>query len=282
LDLLAEHETVLGKYSVVLAEVAFNVMDSLIADARETIFALVRQIGKFRHLRRQLCQVHEPGQVPSSPGCLAEPTFYFEGRKASVNLKVYTRRQKLAAGTFGDDHVKLEWTLSRKPAIKRHLGGNKLAHLLTADLNAFLERNLRLERVNHVALGYVLRGLSPNRRPRGTQSPTAAKPPSLLEQYRDPDYRAWRTAHQVLLTLAFRDCEGEDDWEQAKWIWGSSAQIRGYLNGLRDPSRRRRRGRPKAPRLGVPKPITDYLIDQCFKRIPLTPSNYSAPSPNHP
>jgi hypothetical protein len=42
-------------------------------------------------------------------------------------------------------------------ALTRHLGGNQIHHLATADLNAFLSRNLRLERVDHVALGNLLR-----------------------------------------------------------------------------------------------------------------------------
>jgi hypothetical protein len=33
--------------------------------------------------------------------------------------------------------LRLEWTLSRKPAVVRHLGGNRIDHLLTADLGKF-------------------------------------------------------------------------------------------------------------------------------------------------
>ena len=84
---------------------------------------------------------------------MPEPTIYFEGRKSSVALKAYMRQRKLPSGDFGGKHVRLEWTLSRKQAITRHLGGNKIKDLLTANLGAFLDRNLRCEKVDVVALG---------------------------------------------------------------------------------------------------------------------------------
>jgi len=57
---------------------------------------------------------------------------------------------------FGRPCVRLEWTLTGKRAVNRHLGRNQIYHLATADLNAFLRRNIRLERVDHVALGNLL------------------------------------------------------------------------------------------------------------------------------
>lgn len=154
--ILQAHEVKLGQYSVAEAEIAFDVYATSIDDARERLKALIALLDKPRHQRRGLRIVHKPDKEPP-PGCLAEPTIYFEDRKSGVRLKCYIRQEKVVAGEFGELIVRLEWTLKRS-SIVRHLGGQQIGDLLQADLNGFLKRNLRLKRANHLNLGKVLRG----------------------------------------------------------------------------------------------------------------------------
>lgn len=150
--ILKKHEDELGGYSVVEAEIAFDVPAKSIADAHKRLLAVVGRLGKYRHQRGHLWSKHEPDRTPPA-GRVPEPTFYFEERKSGVTLKCYVRLEKLPGGGFVDPIVRLEWTLKGKPALERHLGGNQLKHLLRADLNAFLKHNLRLEQVDRVAFG---------------------------------------------------------------------------------------------------------------------------------
>jgi len=162
--------------------------------------------------------------------------------------------------------VRLEWTLTGKRALTRHLGGNQIYHLATADLNAFLKRNLRLERVDHAALGKLL-------------SPRSRIPPNAKARapWNDPDYRARRAAFLTLRLLAEREADKFGDDPTAAWrtCRDSPAQIRGYLRELRDGKRSPKRGRPKNKSRYRPitdfRPITDYRIDACFQSIELIP-----------
>src|SRR5262249_7710366 len=133
--ILARHETDLGRYSITQAEIAFDAEAASIDAARDGLLALVRQLGKRWHHRSHLFSVHKPNDMPPA-GCVAEPTFYLEGRKSSVGLKCYVRYQKQPGGGFGGLCVRLEWTLTGKRALTRHLGGNQINHLLATDLNA--------------------------------------------------------------------------------------------------------------------------------------------------
>src|SRR5262249_54481909 len=146
------------------------------------------------------------------------------------------------------------------------LGGNKIEDLLTADLGKFIDRNLRLEQVDHVKLGYVLGGI-PARRRQKPQNPSASNRPTILEQLPDSDYRARRRANMLSHSLANREQTKFADYEQALWVCQHSpAQIRGYLKEQRDGMHPRKRGRPS----NVPRrvrPITDYQINSCFRRI---------------
>jgi hypothetical protein len=258
--ILARHEADLDRYRVTRAEIAFDAPTVSIEAARDRLFTLVGHLGKLRHQRDHIFSVHKPDDTPPV-GCVAEPTFYLEGRKGSVGLKCYARHQKQPGGGFGGLSVRLEWTLTGKRALTRHLCGNQIHHLLTADLNAFLKRNLRLERVDHVALGDLLfppRPISPN-------SPAP---------WNDPAYRAKRAAFHALRLLAESEVDKFGDWEAAwKTCRESPAQIRGYLRGLRDGKGRRKRGRPKGKSRHRPisafRPITDYRIDACFQPIEL-------------
>jgi hypothetical protein len=263
--ILARHGAELGRYSITRAEIAFDAEAGSIEAAREGLFALVGQLSKRRHQRGHIFSVHKPDDRPKI-GCVAEPSFYLEGRKGSVGLKCYARHQKRPGGVFGGLCVRLEWTLTGKPALERHLGGNQIDHLAKADLNAFLKRNLRLERVDHAALGKLL-------------FPPRPIPPKTQAPMNDPDYRAKRAAVHALQLLAARELGKFGDWDAAwKTCWESPAQIRGYLRSLRDRQRRRkrgRRGRPKGKSRYRPitdfRPITNYRIDACFRRIELMP-----------
>jgi hypothetical protein len=227
--IIIKHEGDLGRYRITRAEIAFDVEAGSIEVARESLFALVSQLGKPWHQRRHLFSVHKPDETPRA-GCIAEPTFYFEGRKGSVGLKCYARHQKQPGGGFGGLCVRLEWTLTGKRALTRHLGGNQIHHLATADLNAFLKRNIRLERVDHVALGKLL-------------FPPRPIPPNSQAPYNDPDYRAKRAAFLELRLLAEREVDKFGDptiaWRTCR---DSPGQIRGYLRGLRDGKRPPKRG----------------------------------------
>ena len=161
--ILAKHRAALRNYRVTQVEVALDEGHVTPAGAAERLLALIKGTTKLRHRRRRILSVHAPDQEPPA-GCVSEPTIYFEARRSSVRLKGYVRHRKLPGRAFGERHARLEWTLTGKRAIARHLGGNKIENLLAADLNAFVERNLRLEQVDHVTLGYVLRGIPATRR----------------------------------------------------------------------------------------------------------------------
>ena len=265
LQILAEHKALLGDHRVVEVEIAFDVVADAASGPQEGLVALVGQIVKPRHQRRHVRAEHHPDQTPP-PGCTRGPTFYLEDRKSGVKLKAYVRLRKLPGGGFDDEHVRLEWTLSRKPAVVRHVGGNKIEDLLAADLGKFMERNLRLEQVDHIKLGYLLGG-TPARRRKKPQNPPASNRPTILGQSRDADDRARQRAGVLSHWLANREETKFADHEQALWVCQHSpAQIRGYLKELRDGTHPRKRGRPRNVPRGE-RPITDYQIDSCFRRI---------------
>src|SRR5262249_17370833 len=132
--ILARHEADLDRYRITRAEIAFDVEAASTEAARDRLFALVSLLGKPRHQRGHIFSVHKPNDTPSA-GCVAAPTFYLEGRKSSVGLKCYVRHQKQPGGGFGGACVRVEWTLTGKAALTRHLGGNRVNRLATADLN---------------------------------------------------------------------------------------------------------------------------------------------------
>jgi hypothetical protein len=266
LQILAEHKALLGDHRVMEVEIAFDLVSGAVCGAVEGLRALVGQIVKPRHQRRHVRAEHHPDQTPPL-GCTRGPTFYLEDRKSGVKLKAYVRLRKLPGGGFGDEHVRLEWTLSRKPAVVRHVGGNKIDDLLTADLGTFMERNLRLEEVDHVELGYLLAGIPARRRKKLQNPPDSNGPTTIVDQLRDPDYRASRRANMLSHWLANREETKFADYEQALWVCQySPAQIRGYLKEWRDGTHPRKRGRPRNVPRRVRR-ITDYQIDSCFRRI---------------
>jgi hypothetical protein len=170
---------------------------------------LVSHLGKCRHQRGFLREVHKSDESPPA-GCVQAPTYYLEDRKSGVNLKCYARQEKLAGGGFGKPVVRIEWTLRGKVALERHLGGNQISDLLTANLNSFVRKNLRLERVDHVAIGKLFHG-------KAHRCSTRLGQP-LMRQYNDPNYRARRAAFLVLRGLAYRELSKFSDWDQALFV----------------------------------------------------------------
>ena len=267
-QILAAHESQLRQYSITLVEIAYDVHASSIEQAREIQRALVKRLGKFRHQLRHVRVVQKP-YVDPPPGCTAEPTFYLEDRKARVGLKCYIRRAKLPGGAFGQLCVRLEWTLTYKPTLTRYLNGNQIQDLLALDLDSFLARNIRLEEVDYVALGNVLR--------RHRIISKAAPGTNIFgpESYDRPDYRAWRAAHLILRRLAYEEVDraGADrDWDLAITVAHSPAYIRAYCRKLRDKDQRAKRGDKKKRYLVSRTAITDYRIHQCFDPVQLIPT----------
>ena len=263
LQILKQYEYELGGYGIVIAELAFDVIAPVQQAAIKLLMELVRILGKWRHRRGYLRSEQEPDKDPPQ-GCTSGPTFYFEDRKSGVRLKCYARYEKLYARAFGKPIVRLEWTLSRKSTLDRYLGGNQIDNLLNADLNKFLADNLRLERVDHVAVGNLVRGLrSASDRDRRIHRPHTGRYP-----WGDPDYKAWRAAYLVLRQFACREYDRGmfASWDHAEYVCQECpAQIHGYLRGRRDGMPRSKRGRPKTkPRLSR-RAITDHLIDRCFE-----------------
>jgi hypothetical protein len=181
--------------------------------------------------------------------------------------------------------TRLEWTLKGKPAVERHLGGNKIQHLLSADLNKFAKNNLLLETVDHAALGKLIGGLKLSRKNPPVLSPI--KTMTVAQQFKDPAYRSRRAVDLMLRNFAYREFEKFDsDWQHALWACQNSpAQIRGYLDRLKkiESLRRglshltsqqkkglRKRGRPRQGRTRR-LAISTYRINACFKRKPLEP-----------
>ena len=152
-------------------------------------------------------------------------------------MKCYGRRAKLPGDRFGACMVRLEWTLKGGRALVRHLGGNQITDLLTADLNAFLKDNLRLARVDHVAVGKLFKI---RRRTNHARSIGRGASSLILKRWNDPNYRAERRAFLVLRVLAYRVSDGSRPRlgeDHALHICRESpAAVRGYL---RQPKTRR-------------------------------------------
>jgi hypothetical protein len=248
LRILSNHKALLGEHAVTAVEIALDSEGGNALSATESLLKLVGQLKKPRQKRRHLQVEHQPDRAPP-PGCLAEPTYYFEGGKSTVKLKVYARKRKLARRGYGELHARLEWTLTGKRAITSHVGGNAIEYLLSADLVSFIEQNLRLEQVDLVTLGNVLRRVPANRRPKKRDNALRKDRMTLREQWKDPDYRARLAALVTLRMLAYRELElgHYPDFEHAKAACQSSpALIRGFRRitaSTRGVRRRRRRAR---------------------------------------
>ena len=250
--LLKRHEHRLKRYWITLVELAFDVRNCFVEDVQPRLLTLTARLDKRWHQRGHLRLPSKAG-AKVSPGYLpGMPTIYYEERRSSVSMKCYGRRAKLPGGRFGACMVRLEWTLKGKPALVRHLGGNQIAVLLTTDLNAFLERNLRLARVDHVAVGKLFK-VKRGRTYAPRMNRHASSP--ILKRWADPKHRARRAAFLVLRVLAYRQSAKLGEEHSLHVCQESPAQVRGYLRGLRPGG----------------KPLTDYRINNCFRPVRLLP-----------
>jgi hypothetical protein len=251
-QLLKKHEHRLRRYWITQVELAFDIRNCLLEDVQTRLLTLVARLDKRSHRRRHLYLISKPGARVSSGHLPDLPTTYYENRQSSVSMKCYGRKAKLPGGRFGACMMRLEWTLAGKPALVRHLGGNQIDDLLAADLNSSLACNLRLARVDHVAVGKLF-SVRYGRNHAQSVSHGGASP--ILKQWRDPKYRARRAAFLVLRVLAYRESPKLSEEHALHVCQESPAQIRGYLRGLRAGSKR----------------LTDYHIDRCFKPVRLLP-----------
>jgi hypothetical protein len=248
--LLKRHEHTLRRYWITQLELAFDVRNCSPEDVQARLLALIARLDKRWHQRGHLhLQSPKPGTRLSQGWLPDMPTAYYEDRRSRVSMKCYGRRAKLPGGRFGACMIRLEWTLTGKPALVRHLGGNQVTDLLAADLDAFLRRNLRLARVDHIAVGKLFKV-------KNRAQPTSrggALP--ILSQFRDPDYLARRAAFLVLTNLAYHESARLGEEHALHVCQESPAQVRGYLRGLRPGGKR----------------LTDYRINTCFRPVRLLP-----------
>ena len=253
--LLTKHEKALQRYRITEVEFAYDAKYWPLGRAESGLLALLARLDKRWHQRGYLHLICKPG-ASVSPGYLPDmPTAYYEHRRSSVAMKCYARKAKLPGGRFGGCVIRLEWTLKRKRALVRYLGGNRIDDLLTADLNAFLVDNLRLARVDHVAVGKLF-NVRTNRNYTGAIGRAGVC--SMTNQWRDSRYRSKRAASLVLRVLAYREFDVPQPkfatWEQALHVCNHSpAQVRGYLRELGKGTKR----------------LSDYRINGCFRRVRL-------------
>jgi hypothetical protein len=250
-QLLKSDEYRLKRYWITRVELAFDV-NCLLEDVQVGLNALIARLDKRWHQRGHLRLISTAGATVSRGYLPYIPTIYYEDRQSSVSIKCYGRRAKLPDGSFGAPMIRLEWTLSGKRALVRHLGGNQIPDLLAADLNAFLRRNLRLARVDHVAVGKLFKV---RRRTNHSRSMGRGATSPILKQWKHPKYRARRAAFLVLRVLAYRESPRLSEEHALHVCQESPAQVRGYLRSLRVGGKR----------------LTDYQIKGCFRRVPLLP-----------
>ena len=127
-DLLVEHESKLGPYSICGLELAFDFPAATKIDALEMVFALVRNIRKKWHQRNDLRFKYEPYNPPP-PGRVCAPTFYFEPRDSATALKIYCRHPKRLRHSFKYDQlvVRAEWTQYRARSVYAKTGIKRLS-----------------------------------------------------------------------------------------------------------------------------------------------------------
>ena len=236
-------------------------MSALGADqARANHLASIETVSKRRHVRGYVDIQFDENKMPP-PGIITGPTIYYEHAKSSMAFKSYCRYDKAAFGQFTNRAVThFEWTL-KGGAVKRHLGGNQIDDLLNANLRTFVGKHLKLERVDHAAVGKLL-------------APKVARPHEW--PLNDPDYWARLAAFRVLRiswVRAMKDCSKctADAWcgkhELAFRVWQHSpAQVRGFLHRLRTgvELKARKCGRPRKQGPQARPEITPYLINRCF------------------
>ena len=253
--LLFDSEPTLDNYVVSEAELAFDLPATSVEDAGEKLLWLACHIRKRNHSSGKVRVVSDAWEKPP-PGCLNLPTLYFEYPSSTIALKLYARYEKLPGGKFGKPIVRVEWTL-RGSALERHLGGKRLADLVVADLNEFLEKQICLEQVDQDQLELLLsdggRRFTRTRRRKSTK---------LDDKFQRPLSSIFAHTGNVSETWT------RDESEFVRRIRGESpAHIWGLLRRLRD-------GGQKSARMGQRRSrrrmkFSDHHIKKCFRHIPL-------------
>lgn len=247
-DLLIEHESKLGLYSICGLELAFDFPAATKTEALEIDFAVVRHIRKKWHQRKDLWFEYEP-YTPPPPGCVCAPTFYFEPRDSATALKIYCRHPKRLRHSFKYDQlvVRVEWTLYRARSVYAKTGIDRLSDIRNFDSSEFLRRNFSLERLNIENLGLWLMARLAARQQRHHQDP-------------------------VTHGTAFLDGEARGDQQLVTNLdlthdvkWRSSAQVRGYLRNERAIARALR-GKLPAWEHDM-RELTDYRLNSFFDDV---------------
>ncbi|ANM04137.1 hypothetical protein AMC78_CH02044 [Rhizobium phaseoli] len=278
LDLLREHEAVLGKYEITRVEVAADVKRSSVAETKWHRDWLIQRMDKVNHQRGHLSFTDSfgDGQRLSEDqlarrGLLDEPTVYFEkDRTAAHSLKVYIRREKLAKHNHGGDYVvRLEWTSVGSRAVKRHFNGNQLFDLLHTDLVAFVRKFLVVEEIDYAKLGRLFspQAIGPRYQILNRHHSEAA----ILRQFLSAEnYRLTRIAHlaiQIFEQRRWSSNEGREPIPEEVWR-SSPAQIKGRIRDHLK-SRRKRPAANITTKRRRKNKLTIEKLQACFIRVPL-------------
>lgn len=274
LELLKEHEPVLGPYRVTAVEGAFDIQARSKNAAIHAWNRLACHLGKINHERGYISLVDTFGKAKrlskadlKKVGLFDWPTIYFEERGAAHNLKLYIRRKKLAQKQFGSIIVRLEWTSTRSRAVKAHFAGDQLSDLISANLVTYFRKFAVFQQIDYRRLGWLL---SPRTimRPR-TRNPAFSSArvitTGVATLFQDETYRAMRVAHLVIKVLE------ERAWSKDKRssrvpedIWRSSpAQIKGRFRA----HIKKQQGSPKrngVRRLRRRNLLTMRKLEDCF------------------
>lgn len=228
---LLPYAALLGCHAATGIEVAVDFPCNSGQGVAEMLPRVVGRLYKQHHRRGYLRVVVDPTQNTAPRGCLPLPTFYFEDRRAKNRLKVYGRERKSAGGTFDGYVVRAEWTL-RGDAIKNQLrlGGRQVQDLQGADLADFIRRNLIQAEIDHFKLGRLFFGIGRLQRLAREKADRRFVPAGMTAQ----DYWAMRAGMLFLRVRAARDVDrlGGEEWA-IQVAQNSPAQVRGYLNELR-------------------------------------------------
>ena len=275
LELLMAQEPHLLAYAVTVAEIAADALAGSAKQARDNHFASIGWVSKRRCVRGKVIVAYDDKQeVPE--GLIEGPTLYYEDARSSVAFKSYCRHDKARGGRFSTQPITRWESTLKGSAIKRYFGGNQLVDLLKADLQAFVARNIRDQRVDYAALGKLLAPRSYGRNVARVTTRRAENKP-VRRYIDDPDFWAAQVAYRTLRLHWYKDLEGCTDCtcegpcakhHVALKMWQHSpAMIRGLLDRLRKGERRRKPGRPRKEIVERRWPITSYKINRCFTAI---------------
>ena len=248
---LLRHESDFGKYRITKLELAFDFPAKNKFGAAKVANRLGQRIRKLWHSRKELMIVSRPS-LTAPAGIIEGPTFYFEDRTATTNIKTYARYAKVQRKKFDMDRpvARVEWTLTKAVTIKSKTKISNLSDLRKFDPNAFLKRYFRLEKLNLQRFGMLVAN-RPNRRARHRPG---------RNKY---SYDRLASAANIFFRIkAYRESSSPETFEVALSKWRSSAHVRGYL----------RKGMIKAQHtpgrksvwLRKMKKLTDYKLNQIF------------------